>query len=92
MISQANSDSDSDCDDSDTPETRGRKEIELEEYRLHVSSENKKNDDEIDRLKVAKQNTRTKKTVKSLATQIAKVQREKTTRCRRLRDRERFNI
>ena len=45
IVSQVNSDSDSEGDDSETPETRGRKEIELEEYRQHVSSENKKNDD-----------------------------------------------
>lgn len=38
VVSRNNSDSDSDEDDSETPETRGRKEIELVEYRVHVSN------------------------------------------------------
>jgi hypothetical protein len=84
-------DSDSDSDDSYIPETRGRNEIELKEYREHVSIENKKNDDEIKSLRKSKEKA-PKKKQKSFAAKIARAQREKTTRSRRLRDKERSNI
>ena len=72
-------------------ETRGRKEIELHTYVNHVNAENKKNDDKIDKLKCEKELLQGKSR-NDKANAIAKIMREKTTRNRRLRDRERFLI
>ena len=72
-------------------ETRGRKEMELDDYRTHVNTENDRNDSEIVELRIQKDSAYgLSKT--ELAESIAKIMREKTTRCRRLRDRERFLI
>ena len=71
-------------------ETRGRKEMELPDYRVHVKMSNDENDKKISSLQAKKNlrsTSRTEFTNSSHA--IARIQRQKTTRRGRLMDRER---
>jgi len=72
-------------------ETRGRKEIELLDYVKHVRDENDKNDSKIAQLRAEKELLQGQSRLDK-ADAIARIMREKTTRKRRLRDRERFLI
>ena len=74
-------------------ETRGRKEMELPDYRVHVKMLNDENDKKISSLQAKKNLRSTSRTeFTNLSLAIARIQREKTTRRRRLMDRERTFI
>ena len=85
--------SDVEGEQSNELETRGRKEMELPDYRVHVTMSNEKNDKKISSLQAKKNLRSTSRTeFTNLSLAIARIQREKTTRRRRLMDRERTFI